>query len=323
MPSTDGQIPKTSLLWMFLLRVYPSQQRILPAWVLLSPWNTTPISFLEESLPQPVSEWFIITNRELGISIKSPETLRKRRAYSETITRSAVSHHQHGEPGEVYTCFGDTPFLICWCLIAVNIKLMLGKLWVLTLPLAFIISIVLLGMLWSSYRRPMRQTTIQPGWLWDAINKAWGKMPQCRTVLPSALQLHPALLLLLLKWETPVSLFSSVLAVISTSCTGTCPWVSAERTKIPVCRCCYRVHREGTLPHLPPPGWRSACVDGRVSRAAPLPCSCQALNTSSGGLGAASASALCCRGRLYLDFAHLTAPSAGRLRAGKNDVKKK
>jgi len=137
---------------------------VIPA-CLGSPEPLTPISLLEKCLPQPDSEWFIITSMELGMAIKSTETLRKQRAYSEMMACVAVSYQQHREPREVYTCFGDTPFLICWCLMAVNIKLMLRKLWVLTLPLAFIISIVLLGMLWSSYMRLMRQTTIQPGWL--------------------------------------------------------------------------------------------------------------------------------------------------------------
>lgn len=143
-------------------------------------------------------------------------------------------------------------------------------------------------------------------------------MPQCCTVLPSTLQLHPALLLLLFKWETPVSL----LAVISTTHTGTCPWVPAERKKFSACcGCLFPSWRyPSTPPHLPPPGWRSSCTEGHVSKAAPLPCSCQGLNKSSGGLGPVSTSRLCCHGRLYLGFAHLTALSAGTLCSGKNYV---
>lgn len=94
------------------------------------PGSPEPLSHFLKSLPQPISEWSIITSVELGISIESRETLRKWRVCSEIITRAAVSHQQYKEPGEVHTCFGDPPCLICWCLIAVNVILMIGKLWV-------------------------------------------------------------------------------------------------------------------------------------------------------------------------------------------------
>lgn len=58
---------------------------------------------------------------------------------------------------------------------------MLGKL----LPLVFIICIFLPGVLWSSC---VSLTTMQPGWLQDPINKAWGKMSQCCPALPSCIQ---------------------------------------------------------------------------------------------------------------------------------------
>lgn len=83
---------------------------------------------------------------------------------------------------------------------------------------------------------------------------------------------------------------------------------------------------------LPRPSWRHPSTpphqlhrrthfQRRRRGAAPLPCSCRGLNKFSGGLGPVSASRLGCHGRLYLGFAHLTAPSAGTLCSGKNDVK--
>lgn len=145
---TDEQTSKTSSVHFYSMFVYQSRESCLPGFS----WapDLPHLSHFLKSLPQPISEWSIITNVELGISIESRETLRKWRACSEIITHAAVSHQQYKEPREVHTCFGHPPCLICWCLIAVNVILMIGKLWVLTLPLAFIVSIVLLGMLWSS-----------------------------------------------------------------------------------------------------------------------------------------------------------------------------
>lgn len=78
------------------------------------PRLTTPTSLLEKSLPQPVSEWFMITNMEWVISVKYAEALRKCGTCSEVI----VSQQQPRLPGEAYTCFGGAPFLMCWCLAA-------------------------------------------------------------------------------------------------------------------------------------------------------------------------------------------------------------
>ena len=83
---------------------------------------------------------------------------------------------------------------------------------------------------------------------------------------------------------------------------------------------------------LPRPSWRypsapphqlhrQAHFQGWQRGAAPLPCFCWGLNKSSDGLGMVTASRFGCHGRLYLGFAHLTAPSAGTLCSGKNDVK--
>lgn len=142
-----------------------------------------------------------------------------------------------------------------------------------------------------------RLTTIQPGWLQDPRNKAWRKMPQCWPALPTSPQLHPALLVLLLRRETPVSL----LAVISMTRAGIYPWVQAKRKKMPVCCCCsMSIVKE---PSTPP------CTLPVVAL----------LPKILSGLRAASPSRLGCHRSLCLCSADWT--ESGRLCSGKNDVK--
>lgn len=181
---------------------------------------------------------------------------------------------------------------------------MLGKLWGLTLPLAFIISIVLLGMLWSSYMRPMRQTTIQPRCLLDAINKGWGKMPQCCAALPSSSQLHPALFccssskklqFLFLLW------FPQPTLGLVAEC--------QHRRKDPSLLLLCPLWR---YPSTPPQQWhRWEHFQWWQRTDAPLSCSWR-LNASSGITLQVGLSQMLC-----LSFAHVTSSSAGRLCSGK------
>lgn len=103
-------------------------------------------------------------------------------------------------------------------------------------------------------------------------------MPQCRTALPLTSQLHPALLLPLLKWET--SLF--LLVVISTTHVGTCPWMPVERKMFPICWCWYRVQSftissagpwMDTSPAVAKRGWGPNRSFGGLGLVSGMPCS--------------------------------------------------